>query len=76
MGNYESSHTDEGQSRDVGCHLFFVNIIIYYNSIVQIYIYKEDCLSVCLCLSFSMHSQDTELKLYNYVEDSSGQVVE
>ena len=36
-------------------------------------------LSVCLCLSVSMHShsfQDTELKLYRYVNESSGQVVE
>ena len=46
---------------------------------MYIYIYKEDCLSVSVCLSVSMRShsfQDTELQLHRHVEDSPGQVVE
>ena len=36
MGNYESSRTDEGQSRDVGCHLFLANIHLIYFIIVYL----------------------------------------
>ena len=48
---------------------------------ISIYIYKEDCLSVCLCLcpSVSMHShsfQGTKFKLLRQVKDFPEQVVE
>ena len=52
---------------------------------ILIYIYKEDCLSVCLCLclclclSVSMHShsfQDTKFKLLTQVKNFQEQVVE
>ena len=42
-----------------------------------IYINKEDCLSVCLCLSLHSHSfHVTKLKLFRQVKDLVGQVVE
>ena len=51
-------------------YFYYIYIIYIYNFYISkiIYIYKEDCLSVCLSLSVSvsMHShsfQDTELKI-------------